>query len=575
MNRETQGGRRGQLAEDFFLQPIINKTNVNTPTVNNTNVNTPTVNNTSNKKYYGNSTPVSKNPYIITLQNVDVLYWREKIEWGTAGCGNPGVKEQKKNKCSPIEAPDKTDTYRDMGFPCDPIFGRYDSFWWVKEPFLTHVFGSGTSAGATIPKSGNQYDDQGQTALSKGITPFNKIMQHNYNNYINVRYRDYGAARVLPKPKFASIQFNIPDPTEPNLDSIIPYILYSYFVNDQLTMPQLNDYMVKYAFTPINEDNKIIPRYKQRIGNNIVPHLPSTIIDLWIQRVGNSFFNNGALNYCSGDILNTEFCYEYCMNPTNNCDNNLLAFCRTGGTENRNLPGITKGILSKTPVTFDMLKEAYPRYFDINSNRSCGCFMPDQFYDYLDQYSFQKINTTPEDFKELYERKVIGVGGAKCNPFSSCSGADIIKRKSEINPCPSINLQKCIQTNNVQIEGNAEQNTFENEQLINCVQNVETNLPSKVAADNAEREKAAAAQRTQLEEAAAKTAADKAAAVDQRTQLEEAADKAAATPVSDRATPSTPGPAPASSAKMSPVMIAIIVAIILALIGGGAFFALR
>jgi len=546
-------------------------------------------------KFYGNTTSVSKNPYTITLENVFVKDWREKIEWGTAGCGRPGVTIKKKDANSPIEAPNEAPTYRDNGFGCGG--GKYDSYWWVNESFLTHVFGSGTSAGAVI----------------SSLIPFNKRMEDNYRTKLMGIATAYDKARMLPKPKFASIQFNIPDPTEPNLDSIIPYILYSYFVNGQLNMAQFNDYMVKYAFTPIKEDNKIIPRYKQRIGNNIIPHLPSTIIDLWIQRVGNSFFNNGALNYCSGDNLNTEFCYDYCMNPTNNCDSNLLAFCRAGGTGTSKLPGITKGILSKTPITLDMLKEGYPRYFDIKSNKSCGCFMPDDFYDYLDQHSFQKINTTPEDFKELYQRKVIGVGGAKCNPFSSCTGADIIQRKSQnqIN-CPSINLQKCIQTNNVQVFGDAQENKFENQQVMNCVQNVETNLPSKVAADKAEQEKAAAAQRTQLEKAAAeeaaakakqeeaakaqreqeaatkaaatkaaadKAAADKAAAdkaaADKAAADKAAADKAAATPASGRATPSTPGPAPASSAKMSPVMIAIIILIILALVGGGAFFALR
>ena len=60
---------------------------------------------------------------------------------------------------------------------------------------------------------------------------------------------------ILVDPSmFKIVEFLLPDPTELNLDGNIPNILVQYFRNGQLDEDQLNDYMSKYAFTPVVEN---------------------------------------------------------------------------------------------------------------------------------------------------------------------------------------------------------------------------------------------------------------------------------------------------------------------------------
>ena len=545
--------------------------------------------------YYGNSIPVTKAPYTITLTNVPVKNWRRGIEYHHNNCGYSSTCDSFNRNKFPysndglaIEAPNYTVKWIQAGGRGGCVAGQGEAWCWVPEEFLTHVFGQNYSASSRIPvNTGTQYPPSPDkpSAWDLQITPFNKQMNTPDGKmssktavHSNIRYFDNDANR----PIFKSIQFNIPDPTEPNVNAVIPSILLQYYIDGNLSLEILNDYMVKYAFTPIKQDNKIIPRYVQSTGSNMVPIPPNEPINLWKAKVGQDFFNTAALRYCSGDNVNTEYCYNYCSNPTNNCDENLLAFCRAGGSGTSKLPQITPGVLSRTPITLDMLKQGYPKYFD-NSKNTCGCFMPDDFYNYLDQYSLQQIGTSPEEFADLYKRKIFGIGGAKCNQFSNCTGSDVVSRKSQKDfQCPSINLQQCIQKNIIELAGDSQSNTFQNKQTMNCIQNV-TNTTSNNSGDTkptlkeqlakAEADKIEADRKAAADKAAADKAATDKAAADKVEAKVEPDTKAAADKVEAKAEPGTKAADPPS--KMSPAVIAAIIVVLILLLGGGAFFMLK
>ena len=526
------------------------------------------------KKYYGNKVPVTKNPITINLTNVPVSFWTQDIHYNSHGCGGSSNcnltalnRETKPYNSSgyaietPVIAKGTNDVWYSASSGCG--LGNIQTYCWVPESYTTHVFGDGTGT-TSIPLNKNQYANP--SALDLQITPFNKKYNSQWNNGQDYsKFVGFGT-----KPTFEKISFNIPDPSEPiMIDANIPYILLSYYKLNQYTdINGLNNYLNAWAFTPVinSLDNKIVPRHlAYQYGS-----MKETVMSTWQAVIANTYSVN-ANQYCSGLNLNTSFCYDYCKNTSNNCDSNLLEFCRSSGTGTSKLPALTPGILSNTPITLDMLKQAYPKYFD-NSKKTCGCFMPDDFYNYLDQSSFQKINTKPEDFTALYQRKVIGIGGGKCDPFASCAGSDIISRKSQKDfNCPPINLQQCIQNNTTDMSY-GEGNTSINNQTMSCVQNIEgPPLPSNVAADKAAADKAAADKA-----AADKVVADKAAVVKAAAD-KVVADKAAADKVvADKAAVvKAAADKVAADKARSNMMIAIIIAVILIVLGGGAFVILK
>ena len=432
--------------------------------------------------YYGNSTPVKKPPYVITLNNVNVSTWvdGESIRWNGCGwsssCGSTKKPGPGKQPGWAMESPTESINYYTASQGCKFNCWLYmcshglEANCWIPESCSSHVFGdtAGIDVKNTIPPNKDQYNTGlPGNALDLGITPFDKVYDDNYKG----PHKELSKFNSKIKPTFKSLKFNIPDPTEPGLDAEIPNILWQYCLNGQFSEDKMNDYMVKYMFAPIVENGQIIPRIAQTIFT-IGREIPKTPIDKWLSKNPEQY-KTAMINYCSGDKLNTEWCYQTCRDTkANNCETNLDAFCQIG-IDRKGLPGITKDKLTKTKITEDMLKKAYPKYFEMN--KTCGCFMPDDFYTYYDQFTFQQMGLGADIYEDLILRGAIGgVGGGNCDQFASCGEASNIKRNSAIQ-CPSLNLQICKQ--NVDYMASSINQgagaSIKTEQIIDCKQQVE------------------------------------------------------------------------------------------------------
>jgi hypothetical protein len=419
-------------------------------------------------KYYGNSTPVTKPPFVINLTGqIPVHNWRSGIETPSTGCGYNSdcgsfVPVTGSDANLAVESPDESISYAGQRRSNCGVAGQYYANCWVPETCLTHVFGESggpkISPNGSIPTNNTQYSMP--NALNLQIIPINKKM-----NTPDGTMKTYAIGTT---PTFASLSFNIPNPTEVDIDAKIPMILLGYYQKEMLSLEQLNEYMSKYAFTPIKQDNKTIPRYMKSIGTGIMPNVP---INQWKNTIVNDdYFNIASLKYCSGDTLTTKYCMDYCKDPKNNCDINLEAFCKTGGTGK--LPsGYKPGKFLSTKITKAILDKAYPKYSDPVTKNTCGCFMPNDYYNLIDIKAFQDTKSSADDYERLFKQGAIG-GMAKCDPFTSCtSGGDVVSKRSDTGTCPSKNIQNCIQNNTVSAD-NGEGNTFTNQQTMNCVQNI-------------------------------------------------------------------------------------------------------
>jgi hypothetical protein len=525
----------------------------------------------NNNKYYGNSTPVTKTPFELKLSKggtsgIPVLYWRNDIEWWHNGCGfSSGCNARYRDNYSyskdgyAIEAPYYSSIYSRGTGGC--AAGQSANDCWVGVDSITHIFGQTTSPVApatnqTIPSTGDQYRNVAPapllTALQMQITPFNKV--------INVPDGKMSSLDPRKQPTFSSLSFNIPDPTEPNLDCAFANILIQYNKNGWLDINTLNNYMLKYAFTPIVENGLTIPRYASNVSdvNNVVPKFA---IDLWKDLPGNRFLD-GVKTYCSGDILKTGYCKTYCNSAGNDCDINIQAFCRTGGGGESALPRLQRGILSTTSITDDMLKAAYPKYFDESTKNVCGCFMPSEFYHAIDQQAFQRSGGKPETFSMLYQEGTLG-GRAMCNPFTTCrGGGEVIPNRNDVSQgqCPNLSVLNCIQNATVNIKGSSTNNTFNNNQVMNCTQKVENNSPGGSPPASSIFSNAASP------------------STPVATPAMTPAYKPAKAKVVVKPEPkSTPAPKTDTAAKSSntTMIIVVIALILLLLIGVGAFFALK
>ena len=248
---------------------------------------------TNGLKYYGNSTPVTKPPVQINLTNVPLSQWNLGVQYHYNSCGFSSECKDFTRDLYPysdaglaIESPPIKQNWVQFGGQGNCAAGKGEA--WCIAPIenLTHVFGEGTGIG-TIPDQSKQYGPM--SALDKQITPFNKVLNSSDGTIkgMNPEYRDtMYFSNNKNRPVFKSLSFNLPDPTEPKLDANIPYILVGYFNKGMLDITQLNNYLSKYAFTPIKDKlNKTIPRYAVSDGVGMLPNIP---IDLWKLVSGNT-----------------------------------------------------------------------------------------------------------------------------------------------------------------------------------------------------------------------------------------------------------------------------------------------
>ena len=445
----------------------------------------------NNNKYYGNSTPVKLPPILITLTGtIPVLNWRNGIEFHSNGCGGSsgcGTFSRENysysNNGLAIEAVPDIQNYNQHCTSCTykiglvPIPSGNSCRCCVTGDALTHVFGQGS--GYSIPANNDQYaGGKPLNALNLQIIPINKV----YNTSDNTLATFNDDTSI--KPTFKSIQFQIPNPAEPKLDASIPKILLYYYNLKLLDIYQLNDYMKKYAFTNITDtDGKIKPRYAQTTNDNS-GIVPSSVIDNWKSLIDTTAstlveFNKSATAYCAGDNLKTDWCSKtYCK--SNDCDDNLLAFCKLGG--NATLPPFeTNGVLPMTPVTQAQLYAAYPRYTDFPA--ICGCNMPPNYYNQLTIKGYQERYEKHEDADKAYgnvHNVGIGAGMAKCNPDTTCrtqSGTTVPHYGDNLQNCQNINYLDCSQIQNLKVGSIVDGASVTAAQINNCSINT-TNINS-------------------------------------------------------------------------------------------------
>jgi hypothetical protein len=469
------------------------------------------------KKYYGNTIPVKREPYKITLTGQIPIRsggWRDGTEYRYNGCGFSSGCDYNDNDRRAARKP-----YNDTGYPIELnrnslmdwqgykygggcAAGQYKGRCWVPPDFLTHVFGYGTSN--TIPASGSQYGNRDSkpsipSALDLQITPFDKKTNNPYGD--NAKWSSIDPSQI--DPTFSSISFNLPDPTEEiDIDSVIPYILLMYAEPDYgrgkpgvtqpgpvIDMNRVNDYISKYFFTNVNGNPRISFISNTGLSSdqkNMYKYL-QPILTKWKTLPINSY-QPSAQNYCSNKNLTTAWCQNVCKTADAqlaiDCDNNLKTFCSSGGYGK--LPDyVNNGILPSKRVTQKILDDAYPYY--TKYPEVCGCNMPTSYYQQLDIKSFQEIPSSiaNDDLKQTIFNKIFlagGVGGrANCNPLTNCrSGGNVLPNKGDIarGTCPTIAIQNCLQqasTTVGNVEGSSEVGTIK--QSIECKQEI-NNLKS-------------------------------------------------------------------------------------------------
>jgi len=457
--------------------------------------------------YYGNSLPVKYSPVTITLNgSIPVHRWGLGTQYWYNSCGfASGCNDLQSSSRGNMGQPLSGDTGLAIETPSGPVkvygvtgggncggswLGETESWCWVNENALTHVFGEQTDAGATIPEGNTQWGIRDAAALQ--ITPFNKVMNTSDGtmktftaNYENTRYFDNNANA----PTFKSISFKLPDPTEQvDIDSSIPWILLNYAAKGFLDMNQLNTYLSGYLFTNVNGNPRISFATTPPTSYASLYTYLTSIISKWMSLTGNTYKQSGE-NYCSGINLTNAWCTSKCGAPgpdSINCDKNLTTFCSQGG--NGNLPQFDSSwTLPTTTVTQQTLDDAFPnytKYADV-----CACSMPSNYYQQLDIMNVQKLGKedlgVKSDEAAIKLKKTVynslgirgGIGGyPKCDAFTKCRTAGAVSNVSANGgpdyQCPNVINQVCQQSASNNIGSVSESSNVGNiNQAMSCIVN--------------------------------------------------------------------------------------------------------
>ena len=477
------------------------------------------------KKYYGNSIPVTKAPYKITLTGqIPIKNWRQGIEYHynlcgcSSRCGSYNRKEFPYNESGfPIESPRGDTDYSEFygngncaaigcGFYLTPWDPQNEAWCLVKKDYLTHIFGYGTQSNLFIPTTNDQYGNRDPSALDLQITPFDKKIKSSDEETTGLT-PDYADTSYFSndknRPIFKSISFNLPNPSEEiDIDSVIPYILIQYAATDYgknlpgitspgpvIDMYTVNDYLSKYFFTNVGGNPRIsFITSKKNMYKYLQP-----ILTIWKNSSVNSY-QVSAQKYCK-DNLTTAWCMDVCKtaDPTTsiNCDINLQAFCKSGG--NGKLPDFTNnGLLPTVPVTKKILDAAYPNYSKYPD--VCGCNMPTRYYQQLDVQAFQQIpdSVASNEIKQLIYKNISlagGVGGRPaCDPVTNCrSGGNVLPNKANNaqGVCPTIAIQTCLQQATVSTgDVTGSTNTGTISQAMSCKQEISSLVSSALDLNN-------------------------------------------------------------------------------------------
>jgi hypothetical protein len=142
--------------------------------------------------------------------------------------------------------------------------------------------------------------------------------------------------------------------------------------------------------------------------------------------------------WCKGENMLSDACYAWCRKPENDCSSSLNTYCQSA--ERNNL---------------------HPNY-----DKVCSCFYGNKYYQYQRDKMFQGVDKT------LYD-KLLGSLGVKVRPECSdykCMDSATIK-PYQVGTCPSLQIQQCINSFNVNQQGSAQTgNEYTNQMVNDCVQ---------------------------------------------------------------------------------------------------------
>lgn len=438
--------------------------------------------------YYGNSTPCLGFTTIKltqgTTKGIPVLNWRNGIEYYYIGCdwhdkGCPVINDTTLTKLA-IERYTTRRAYYTSSSKCIndggiaaavfsfglSLLAQQSKLWChVPDDFITHVFGQG-AGNLTIPSNGQQNGLPLNQALQ--IAPSNSSKKFNTPSGTLSTFQivtdPTNSSNILP-PSFASLEFNLPDPTKNvMIDAIIPKILINYYKAGWLDQTQLNTYLFNYATTVV--DGKL--RMDQSISGTVMQ--PSEPVLEW-QQLQKSFMEPQFNAFCKNDNLLYQGCQSFCT--THGCDTNLQAFCKTGGSGS--LPKYNYGTIPNPMISQELLNTVYPKYTDPKYANICGCFMPAEYYQAVDTINFGQIPGGPQILATLAREGDIG-GMPKCDHLTTCSlgaGSGYIQQFGNKNDaCPALNIQNCINVSSNSFGSGSTNNDINNQQTINCVQNI-------------------------------------------------------------------------------------------------------
>jgi hypothetical protein len=148
-------------------------------------------------------------------------------------------------------------------------------------------------------------------------------------------------------------------------------------------------------------------------------------------------------NFCKGDNLQTQACYNFCSDPNNNCELALNQYCSDD--------------------------QAYKKLDSNTYNNTCSCFLTAKYYDDWHNKSIQNLNQTTQD----YLKKVLPVFKPKCSYPLCASGKSIQPHDN----CPANAIQVCINQNMLKA-GDVSNSSLSQDIVIACNQNFNPNPPN-------------------------------------------------------------------------------------------------
>jgi hypothetical protein len=189
--------------------------------------------------------------------------------------------------------------------------------------------------------------------------------------------------------------------------------------------------------------------------NKTIPQtlLNNPTISAYLQ---NSFTNNCndiSTNFCKGDNLLLDQCYNFCNKNSGTCNSVLASYC----SDSSNIDSSTATILNTDP----------------NFNRSCSCFLGSSYYTQWQQNVANNLKASGAAETTISDILQANMGNPQCY-YPTCSGNLNYLRVPTTQSCPSYNILNCVNNSSLNTQGStmSDQAKIDANNYNKCTQNV-------------------------------------------------------------------------------------------------------